>query len=299
MKRAFNRTFAVLAMTALSTFNVASQAIAVQFGQYEVQQDRFIAMAVPRAFGHSLVIVEQVSNSRPCWNESGSSPTVVDPLLLSFDFTGICGRATDSNGYSVRMGEQDLVMSHTLNVRGVGNELLLVATSRVNPHDQPIVIGRTYGLSDGFTKIVLEPGWRFTKRTYQGQTLGHIYFTHDYTTTAYSQSINPTTNNGTSTRANNGTSNKPDSTTANKPDSTTANKPDSTTANKPDSTTANKPDSTTANKPDSTTANKPDSTTANKPDSTTANKPDSTTAENVDFTSLANLLNRILNSRSR
>ena len=28
-------------------------------------------------------------------------------------------------------------------------------------------------------KISLDPGWRFTKRTYQGRELGHVYLTYD------------------------------------------------------------------------------------------------------------------------
>ena len=207
MKRVFQRTFAAVALTVLSTFNVASEALAVQFGQKEVEQQRFVAMAVPRTYGYSLIIVEQISNSTPCWSESGSNPIEIDPLLLNFDFTGICGRATDSNGYSVRMGGEDLALSHSLSVRGVGNEILLVATSRENPYQEPIVIGRSNGMSNGFVKLVLQPGWRFTKRTYQDKTLGHIYFTHDYSESAYLQTVNPAkTENETSKPADSETS---------------------------------------------------------------------------------------------
>ncbi|WP_152964732.1 DUF3747 domain-containing protein, partial [Limnoraphis robusta] len=241
MKRVFKQTLAAVAMTVLSTLNVASEAIAVEFGKQEVQQERFIAIAVPRNYGYSLVIVEQVSNTTPCWSESGNNPIQVDPLLLNFDFTGICGRATDSNGYSVRMGEQDLALSHTLSVRGTGNEILLVATSRANPQEQPIVIGRTYGLSNGFTKILLEPGWRFTKRTYQDKTLGHIYFTNDTSASAYSQSINPSpTNNGSSNNTDNSSSSKIDNGTSNGTSNTTSNRIYNRTSNKTDNSTSNK-----------------------------------------------------------
>ncbi|MGF1493227.1 MAG: DUF3747 domain-containing protein [Microcoleaceae cyanobacterium] len=162
-----------------SSFGKLPKAAAFQFGQREVNQESFVAIAVPRRYGYSLVIVEQVSNARPCWQEYGSYPTQVDPLLLTFNFTGICGRATDSNGYSVRVGGKDLAMSHSLSVRNRGNDIVLVATSRVDPYAPPMIIGRTYGVTNGFSKIVLEPGWRFAKRTYGTKTLGHIYFTHD------------------------------------------------------------------------------------------------------------------------
>jgi hypothetical protein len=257
MKRVFKQTLAAVAMTVLSTLNVASEAIAVEFGKQEVQQERFIAIAVPRNYGYSLVIVEQVSNTTPCWSESGNNPIQVDPLLLNFDFTGICGRATDSNGYSVRMGEQDLALSHTLSVRGTGNEILLVATSRANPQEQPIVIGRTYGLSNGFTKILLEPGWRFTKRTYQDKTLGHIYFTNDTSASAYSQSINPSQpDNGSSNNTDNSSSSKIDNGTSNGTSNTTSNRIYNRTSNKTDNSTSNKTDNSNANKTDNSSSNR-------------------------------------------
>ena len=178
MKLALKQTIVTLAIL-LSTISVPFKTNAVEFGQTEVDQERFIAIAVPRTFGYSLVIVEQVTTRRACWSESGTQPIEVDPLLLNFDFTGICGRATDSNGYSVRVEGQDLALSHNLSVQGTPNDILLVATPRGNFNAQPIIIGRTYGLTQGFSKIILEPGWRFTKRNYQGKTLGHIYLTYD------------------------------------------------------------------------------------------------------------------------
>ena len=168
-----------LATLVLSTGTILPPAIAVEFDQTEVEQERFVAIAIPRAFGYTLLVVEQISNTQACWRERGNQPTVVDPLLLNFDFTGICGRATDSNGFSVRMGGQDLALSHSLSVRGLENDIVLVAVSRADISSPPIVIGRANGISNGFSKIVLEPGWRFTKRAYEGKTLGHVYFTND------------------------------------------------------------------------------------------------------------------------
>jgi Protein of unknown function (DUF3747). len=178
MKLALKQTITAL-IIGISVLSFTLNAIAVDFDQKEVDQDRFVAIAVPRAFGHTLVIVEQVSDRRPCWSESGSQPTIVDPLLLNFDFTGVCGRATDSNGYSVRMAGTDLVLSHALSVQSTPSDILLVAQSRADAYAPPIIIGRTYGFTNGFAKIILEPGWRLTKRVYQGKTLGHIYFTSD------------------------------------------------------------------------------------------------------------------------
>ncbi|MCW6037506.1 DUF3747 domain-containing protein, partial [Spirulina subsalsa FACHB-351] len=157
------------------------------FGQVEVQQDSFVAIATP--FGverrqYNLLIVQQLNNRQPCWREYGSNPTLIDPLLLNFDFTGICERSTDSNGYSLRIGNEDYGWRFILRLVQRGDEVVLVASSIREPNTRPIEIGRTHGLAEGYMKIHLDPGWRFTKRTYGGRTLGHVYLTADSLNTA-------------------------------------------------------------------------------------------------------------------
>lgn len=180
MKNFLSRSLAALASLAILNFGVAPAALAQYFDREEVDQSRFVAIAVPRIFGPQLLILEQKAEARSCWSESGDRPTIIEPLLLDFDFTGICGRATDSNGYSIRMADTDLGMTHALSLKAHGGEIFLLGISQVDPKAPPILIGRTYGLASGFTKIVLEPGWRFTKRSYQGRVLGHIYLTSDW-----------------------------------------------------------------------------------------------------------------------
>ena len=170
-------TLATLGLLILSSYGRVNASI---FDQEEVDQSRFIAIAVPRAFGPQLLILEQKSDSRLCWAESGERPTLVDPLLLNFDFTGICGRATDSNGYSIRIADSDMALNYALSLQSSGGDVRLLGISRVDSTAPRLLIGRTYGLADGFTKIILEPGWRFTKRSYQGRVLGHIYLTTDW-----------------------------------------------------------------------------------------------------------------------
>lgn len=159
--------------------------VAARFEQAEVDSGQFIAIAAPvgRTNGYQLLVVEQRSSSRPCWQERGSQPTLVDPLLLEFDFTGICGRSTDSNGYSIRAGQQDLGLRYSLQVRQRGGELVLMGIPMGGDRSLPrLELGRTRGPADGeFYRIYLDPGWRFTRRSYQGQGLGHIYLTHDLT----------------------------------------------------------------------------------------------------------------------
>ncbi|BCX11234.1 MAG: hypothetical protein KatS3mg067_0172 [Thermosynechococcus sp.] len=154
------------------------------FTQTEVDQSRYVVMAVPLARGgYRLLVVEQMKDTRPCWRESGSNPVVIDPLLTTFDFTGICGRATDSNGYSIRVAQQDLGLQYSLRIEQRDGELLLVGSS--NRGGPRMVIGRTHGMQEGqFLKFHLEPTWRLTRRTYEGQVLGHVYFTNDTWETA-------------------------------------------------------------------------------------------------------------------
>lgn len=160
-----------------------SSATAATFGQREVEQEKFIAIAAPREGGtaHQLLIVEQISDERLCWAEYGSNPIRVDPLLANFDFTGICGRSTDSNGYSLRVNGQDLGLDYSLRVVHRNDDLVLVAAPS-DPSDRStpeVEVGRALGMTDGFARILLNPGWRFTKRTLDDRTLGHVYLTYE------------------------------------------------------------------------------------------------------------------------
>lgn len=174
-------TLATIVATAMTTFATINPAIASIFGQREVNQNSFVAVAVPVDGGNSqrLVILEQKSNRRPCWSEYGSAPVRIEPLLLDFDYTGICSRAADSNAYSIRVGGQDLGLKYTLFLDLRDGEIFLIGKDLLNPNAPVLTIGRTNGITNEQMKINLEPGWRFTKRTYGARTLGHIYLTKD------------------------------------------------------------------------------------------------------------------------
>lgn len=181
MKTALRLQVAMLA-AAFGTISALSHAIAATFGQKEVEQEKFIAIAAPRGSSdYQLLIVEQLSDKQACWSESGTNPIVVEPLLLKFDFTGICGRSTDSNGYSIRMADQDLGLQYRLSIVKRDGDLVLVGVSDKDPKAPPIEIGRTNGISSGFSKIVLQPDWRFTKRTFNDKVLGHVYLSSNLT----------------------------------------------------------------------------------------------------------------------
>ncbi|NEO87776.1 MAG: DUF3747 domain-containing protein [Spirulina sp. SIO3F2] len=151
------------------------------FGNQRVDDRRFVLMAAPFGVnqrGYQLLIVEQSSNRRQCWQEYGTAPTQVNPLLLNFDFTNICKRMTDSNGYSVRVGNEDLGWRFILSLVERQNEWVLVANSARERNVQ-MEVGRTRGKGNGYLKIELDPGWSLTRRTYNGRALDHIYLTGD------------------------------------------------------------------------------------------------------------------------
>jgi hypothetical protein len=173
---------ATLGLSSAGVLNPGAQAIAVVFGQKDVDPSKLEVLASPYGNGsYQLLILEQLSDKRPCWSESGSNPTIVDPLLLQFDFTGICGRSTDSNGYSLRMGGRDFGLVYDLNVVRRENDLVLTATNLTDRKAPVIEIGRTNGIPPAgqFAKIYLDQGWRLTKRTSGDRELGHVYLTSD------------------------------------------------------------------------------------------------------------------------
>lgn len=209
MKSLLQRSVATLGTAAILSLNsfVPVANSAVTFDQVELNQDSVVAIAVPLKYGgYNLLVVEQQSSKRQCWSESDSNPVVViDPLLLNFDFTGICGRATDSNGYSLRMANTDFGMQYTLSLQNTGSEVRLMATPRA-ANAKPIVIGGTKGITNGMMKIQLQPNWRFSKRAYAGKTLGHFYFTSNQLPDGLDNIANNPTNN-----TNNNTPPKPTS----------------------------------------------------------------------------------------
>ncbi len=180
MKLALIQRLTPLALATSSAVTAYLPVHAVSFQQQEVDQNQFVAIARPYGDNkYDLLILQQLPGKRQCWQEMGSSPVVVNPLLLNFDFTGSCERSTDSNGYSIRLDGQDLGLDYLLRVVPGNGELVLVGTSRRSGDSQEIVIGRTRGLASGLMKIELDPGWRFTKRSYNGRPLSHVYLTGD------------------------------------------------------------------------------------------------------------------------
>ena len=152
----------------------------------EVDNSRFILSTNPTSnFGgnqrYGLMIIEQKSDSQPCYSTTGSSPTQVNPLLRNFDFSGICGRATDTNGYAIRAGGDQIRYNPVIEKEG--DVLVLYAKpSAFVRGGEKFVIGQTDGIAaNGYTQIFLKPGWRLTQRTVDGAARGALYLTNDLT----------------------------------------------------------------------------------------------------------------------
>ena len=154
----------------------SAPAIAVEFEQQSVPAEDFILVATPVGENHQLLLLRQLSSERACWSEQNG---VVDLLLTSFDFTGICGRSTDSNGYSVRMAGQDLGMDYSLRLMRSSDSLVLMAVPDRDRSAPSFALGQTNRITTGFAKIYLYPNWYISQRAYDGQTLGHFYLTHE------------------------------------------------------------------------------------------------------------------------
>ena len=180
-------TLTALAATTLVGSAIASTSVAFaqDYGQQAIGSDRVVAIAEPVSNGrfYKLLILEQLSDQRACFEEEEGSPTTVEPLLLNFDFSGICGRSSDSNGYSLRIGSEDLSRRYRLQVTRRGDNLVLVALPGALPGrggDLPVLeIARSNGVANDFVKLTLDPGWEMSRRTLSGNAQGHIYLSNE------------------------------------------------------------------------------------------------------------------------
>ncbi|MEO0013831.1 MAG: hypothetical protein RLZZ535_2220 [Cyanobacteriota bacterium] len=156
-----------------------------QFTEAPVTEGNVAAIAVPAgAIGYNLNVIEQIPGKQQCYAEKGDNPTIIDPLWTKFDFTGSCNRSTDGNGYSVRLDGQDTSLDYRLDVIAKGDNLQLIATNTQGGSD--LVVGQTNGKggTGEYLKIDLNPGWKFSKKAYQGKTLGHYFLSGNSTAIA-------------------------------------------------------------------------------------------------------------------
>lgn len=157
--------------------SAAAPAIAASvFNSQPLDQARFAVLAQP--LGKSdwkLLVLEQIKPEPRCWESR--SDGLIDPALNRFDFTGICSRYIDSNGYSLRVGDEDLANRYRLRLEQNGQSVVLLAMNPNEPAE--LVVGRgsmPQRDREAFVAIQLEPGWRLERRAYGSQTLSHVYF---------------------------------------------------------------------------------------------------------------------------
>lgn len=155
---------------------------AALFDAQPVEPGRFAVLARPVGRDDwTLLVLEQLREAPLCWQMRADG--LVDPSLNRFDYTGICGRYLDSNGYSLRFargqGGGDGSDGLRLRVEPVGDELQLQAASA--DLAGVLVVGRAplpQRQREAFVAIRLEPGWELQRRRYGSQALNHLYFSH-------------------------------------------------------------------------------------------------------------------------
>ena len=175
----FLPTAAGLAVALSGTVPVMAQGSL--FTAVPVEEANFILVSAPIGKGarSQLNIYEQRTNKRPCFAVSGGVPAAVDPLLSSFDFTGVCNRYIDGNGYSLRLGGDDLGTRYRLTVVKTGSDIELLAAPTRNSSQPVYVVARAGGVASGFVQLNLQPGWMLKRRAYGTKTLGHLYIYRD------------------------------------------------------------------------------------------------------------------------
>lgn len=148
------------------------------FASAPVEPASFAVLGRPVGSGDwTLVVLEQLRARPFCWTPRPDG--LVDPTLNRFDYTGICGRFIDSNGYSLRVSETDLGHAYRLRLEQRGGELQLLASSPSQPTE--LVVGRgaiPRRDRDLFVSLQLEPGWQLQRRMFGGRSLNHIYFSN-------------------------------------------------------------------------------------------------------------------------
>ncbi len=146
------------------------------FSSQPIDASRFAVLGKPVGEADwSLVVLEQVQPRPLCWEARPDG--LIDAALNRFDFTGICNRYIDSNGYSLRVSDEDLASSYRLRLRQVGQELQLQAMSPLET--TTLLLGRGSVIRrdrDGFVAITLEPDWQLNRRVFGQKSLSHVYF---------------------------------------------------------------------------------------------------------------------------
>ena len=174
MQRTYLPLLAVAAGTAALTLPQGWAASV--FNSQPLDQERFSVLAQPVGRNDwKLLVLEQIKPAPRCWERR--SDGLIDPSLNRFDFSGICSRYIDSNGYSLRVADEDLASRYRLRLEQQGASVVLLAMSPSQATE--LVVGRgslPKRDREAFVAIELEKGWELQRRAYGSQTLSHVYF---------------------------------------------------------------------------------------------------------------------------
>lgn len=178
MSRTYLRAAGLTAVGLLSVGHLQESAAKSLFDSTAVPQERFAVLAQPIGRDQwKLLVLEQIKAQPRCWTPRQDG--LVEPSLNRFNFSGICKRYLDSNGYSLRSGGQDLGTRFRFRLKPSGRSLRLEA---LDPQRRtPLLVGQARiprRDANGFVPLQLEPGWDLERRVYRGRPLNHLYFAH-------------------------------------------------------------------------------------------------------------------------
>ena len=144
------------------------------FDSRPLNQERFAILA--QAVGTDrwkLLVLEQIKTRPLCWEERQDG--LMNPSLNNFDFTGICSRYLDSNGYSLRTSGTDADKRYRLRLNQSRNGLTLQAMDSLRGGGITVARARNVRRDkNAFVKLTFEHGWSLERSSYKGTTISHV-----------------------------------------------------------------------------------------------------------------------------
>ena len=179
MSRTYLRAVGLTAVGLLGGGLPQEGAARALFDSVAVPEKHFAVLAQPIGRAQwKLLVLEQIKAQPRCWRARQDG--MVEPSLNRFNYTGVCKRYLDSNGFSLRSGGRDLGRRFRFRLKPSGPLLRLEA---LDPQQRaPLLVGQAAIPArrdpNGFVALQLEPGWALERRVYQGRQLNHLYFAH-------------------------------------------------------------------------------------------------------------------------
>jgi len=127
---------------------------------------------------YNFVVFEQISGKRKCFDKNGTTPVVVDPLLLNFNWVGSC-RRHGLEGVGLKINGKDESLQFGFVVRKVGNEIQMNSFRIVNRRmdlSTKKLIARTRGFVAGtMMELKLEPGFSLSRKQLSAKDTHYIF----------------------------------------------------------------------------------------------------------------------------